>query len=135
MVDIRKAFPRKYMSALDLEGGRLSAQRVAAEMVTFKTGEPALMLTLHHKGAMPKLVRCNQTNRSILAGVWGSKTDGWLDKKIELSVEPTSMGPGIRMWPIIDSRDATASSGDAPRPDKPSNPVQRSRIEDDGIAF
>jgi hypothetical protein len=60
MVDIRKTFPRKYMSAIDLGGERLFAQIVSAEVTTFKPGEPpVLMMTLRHNGTAPNQVRCN----------------------------------------------------------------------------
>jgi hypothetical protein len=132
MVDIRKEFPRKYMSAIDLEGdARLFAQIASAEMTTFKTGDPALMLTLRHNGAAPKLVRCNQTNRQILATAFGWDTDAWINKKIELSVEPTSMGPGIRMRPITDGKTAAPPAWDPPPKSKP----QKSQIEDDEIPW
>jgi hypothetical protein len=139
MVDIRKEFPRKYMSAADLDDGQLTAQIVSAEMKTYQSGDPVLMLTLRHRGTAPKMVRCNQTNRNILAGAWGWDTDGWLDKKIELSVRPTAMGPGIAMCPAKDSQEAATASVPPPpmlsRPTKPATkpPQHKSRIEDDEI--
>jgi hypothetical protein len=60
------------------------------------------------------MVRCNQTNRSALANAWGPDTDKWLDNKIELSVQPTSMGPGIRMVPIIGGKHAAGPAGEPP---------------------
>jgi hypothetical protein len=83
MVDIRKAFPRKYMSAIDLDGERLFAQIVSAEMTTFKPGEPpVLMMTLRHNGTAPNQVRCNQTNRGTLANAFGWDTDAWATKRL-----------------------------------------------------
>jgi hypothetical protein len=105
----------------------------------FKTGEPALMLTLQHNSTAPKLVRCNQTNRNVLAAAFGWDTDGWLDKKIELWVEPTSMGPGIRMRPVGPQAIAAPESG-TPRQSpmltkSKKQPPQPSRIEDDEVPF
>jgi len=138
MVDIRREFPRKYMTAVDLDGERLFAQIASAEITTFKPGEPpVLMLTLRHNGGAPKTVRVNQGNRNTLATALGWDTDDWINKKIEMWVEPTSMGPGIRMRPVLDGKDAAASPG--PRSPTPSRavprPPQKSQIEDDEVPF
>jgi hypothetical protein len=124
------------MSAIDLDAGRLFAQIVSTEVTTFKPGDPpVLVLTLRHNSPAPSQVRCNQTNRSILATAFGWDTDAWRDQKIELWVEPTSMGPGIRMRPVGPTA-ATApdSNHPPPSPSKP-RPPQKSRIEDDEVPF
>jgi hypothetical protein len=135
------------MSAVDLDGGRMTAQIVSAEMTTFKTGEPSLMLTLQHGTPAPKLVRCNQTNRSALAGAYGWDTDAWVHKHIELWVEPTSMGPGIRMRPLDGSTQNTGPAWTPPlkstKAAPPVYPVPKSKganvgggpIEDDELPF
>jgi hypothetical protein len=143
VVNIRTQFPRKYMSAIDLDGRVLTAQIADAEMVSFSTGDPVLMLTLRHNEPAPKMVRCNLTNRGILATAWGAETDNWINKRVELSVHETAMGPGIAMRPITE-----APSGSGPErsrstgpvsppvyPAKPAKPGHTSRIEEDEVPF
>jgi hypothetical protein len=152
--DLRTAFPRKYMSAMDLvDGEPLTAQIVSADMESFRNGEPALMLTLRHNGPQPKGVRANHTNRSILSAAWGPQTDGWINKKVELTVTSTAMGPGIAVRPISDGTQRTGgpswndSSVTAraappsyppppnPMPQKPRKPVGGGPIDDDPVPF
>lgn len=134
MVDIRKEFPRKYMSAGDIDG-RLTAQITAVETIAFRNGESALMLTLRHSTPAPKMVRCNQTNRGALMGAFGYETEDWIGKKIELWVEPTSMGPGIRMRPVEERAAPEESPHPAIPPKRAPKSSDTSRIEDDEIPW
>jgi hypothetical protein len=140
VVNIRTQFPRKYMSAIDLDGRVLTAQIADAEMKTFSTGDPVLMLTLRHNEPAPKMVRCNLTNRGILASAWGTETDNWINRRVELSVHETAMGPGIAMRPIDEAPSASGPSWSptAPLPAypaKPTKPGRTSRIEEDEVPF
>jgi hypothetical protein len=154
MVDVRKAFPSKYISASDLmDGEPLTAQIVSAGMESFRTGDPALMLTQRHNGPQPKMVRANH-NRNILSAAWGPDTDNWINHKVELTVTQTAMGPGIAMRPIADSsyrarggpswndpavteRAAPPSYPPSPNPmpQKPRKPVGGGPIDDDPVPF
>jgi len=137
MVDIRKEFPRRYLTAADLGDERLTVQIVDAEVFTFKPGDPpALMLTVRSRGEPAKQVRCNQTNRNALSAAWGFNTDGWMDRQIELSVVSTQMGPGIRMQAISDDKDTAAAPAAPPGVVPPAaKQPHRSRIEDDEVPF
>jgi hypothetical protein len=146
VVDISTTFPRKYMSAIDLDGRNLTAQIVDVELKSFSTGDPVLMLTLRHNEPAPKMVRCNLTNRGILGTAWGTETDNWVGRKLELSVHETAMGPGIAMRPIEEAPSASGPSWSRStgpvsppvypaKPAKPAKPGHTSRIEEDEVPF
>ena len=88
MANINNLFPSKYLKALDFSSGPQNAimATIAMEAVT-EGGDPQPVL--YFQGQNKGLV-LNKTNGHMISHIYGPETDAWLDKPIQLYVEPVS---------------------------------------------
>lgn len=78
-------YPGKYLAALDLAGGDVTATitRIGVEEMKAKGGEteqkPILFFDNGHKPIV-----MNKTNAKVIAGMYGEETNGWIGKPVTL---------------------------------------------------
>lgn len=83
-MDIRKMFPSKWLSAIDLDGKAytLTIERVTVEELQGQHG-PEEKPAVWFKGSDKALI-LNRTNTETIMSAYGPNTDGWVNQKVEL---------------------------------------------------
>ena len=96
--DYDKIYGGKYLGHADLEGGEphLKISKVEIVKLPDKNGTEKLKFVASFEGAEKSLV-INKTNAKKLAEAYGKQRDKWIGQTVQLYVEDTNFGPGIRM--------------------------------------
>ena len=88
MANINNLFPSKYLKASDFTAGPQNAVMATIAMEAIDEGhdpKPVLYFQGQNKGLV-----LNKTNGQMIAHIYGPETDAWIDKHIQLYVEPVS---------------------------------------------
>jgi len=87
MPDYRKMFDSEYLASWDLDADTTVtiSKVVAGEVNGNKGGEKTKRPLVFFTGAKKAMV-LNKTNGKLIAGMYGTKTEDWIDKKITLYV-------------------------------------------------
>lgn len=90
--DYRTMFDNEYLGSWDLQGRDVTVTiaRVEARKLKSQRGEahkPVLYFEGKEKGFV-----CNKTNGRAIAGMYGTKTEAWVGKRITLYATTTSAG-------------------------------------------
>jgi hypothetical protein len=92
MPDYRSMFSKPYVGAWDLEGKEVTVTitevKAGSLVMNGKTDKKPIV---HFKESDKGLV-CNATNGKTIAGLYGTKTEAWIGKKITLYASTTSVG-------------------------------------------
>ena len=82
-MNINQAYPSKYISEPDLQGQPrvLTIARVGVETLDQSTGETKPIL--YFQGAKKGMV-LNVTNKNVIVLLYGTETDNWIGREIEL---------------------------------------------------
>ena len=86
-----------FLKAADIGKGRprVKVKAIHSRDFTDESGTKSkLLLEFVDKDKMMVL---NVTNTRRMAGAYGTDSDKWIGKEIELYVEDTQMGPGLRL--------------------------------------
>lgn len=86
-MDIRTAFPSKYLKAADLQGeaANLTIRAVSVEDIGDDEARPIVFFDEARKGLV-----LNRTNATTIASLYGHETDGWRGKPITLFPSETA---------------------------------------------
>lgn len=86
-----------YMKAADVrEGDVVKIERISMEEIEDRdTKTPVPTMIMHLTGYKPYILR-TKTNITMLRAFFGAETDNWVGRDVELWIEPTDLGPGIR---------------------------------------
>lgn len=100
-MDYNEFFPSKYLKADDFEDDSpiVVIKRITVEEVgKDKDRRPILFFEGEEKGIV-----LNKTNATNIARAYGTDTDGWMGKKIQIGTEMVSFNgetkPAIRLYP------------------------------------
>ena len=89
-MDIRNAFPSKYVTAGDLQGQEVpvTCDRVCLETVQSDSGRSDELPVLYFQG-MGKGLVLNKTNANVIASLYGNETERWQGQPITLYATET----------------------------------------------
>jgi hypothetical protein len=93
MPDYRGMYDKDYIGHWDLEGKPVTVtiREVKAGDLTQQGGRKSKRPLVFFEGAEKALV-LNKTNGKIIAGLYGTKTEGWVGKKITMYPTITNFG-------------------------------------------
>lgn len=96
MPDYRTMFDRDYISHFDLDGKEVTVtiSRVAAGELTANGGKKTKKPVVFFEGA-EKGLALNKTNGKTIAGLYGTKTEDWIGKRITMFTTTTSFGSEV----------------------------------------
>lgn len=101
MVDYNEFFPSKYLKADDFEDDSpvvVIARITVEEVGKDRDRRPILFFEGEAKGIV-----LNKTNASNISKAYGSDTDNWIGKKVQIGTEMVSFNgetkPAIRLYP------------------------------------
>lgn len=108
MPDYRTMYDKDYIGAWDLNGKDVTVTiaKVEAGSLTGQGGKKARKPVIHFEGK-EKGFALNATNGKVIAGMYGTKTEAWIGKKITIYPTVTSFGSDqvdcIRVRPAVPS--------------------------------
>jgi hypothetical protein len=102
-MNIETCFPSKFLKSSDLMGKRVKA--LISGVTIEEMGDGSSKPCLHFAGK-EKMLALNVTNANALKDAWGSETDGWKNREVELYAVTTQFKgqttQGLRLSPILD---------------------------------
>jgi hypothetical protein len=107
MADVNEIFAGQSLKAADLGDAEPTVVIASATVREFeKDGKTTRKIELKFSGKQKSLI-CNKTNAMRIASAFGTNTDGWIGKKIQLYVDQVEfMGDimdGVRVRPVKDA--------------------------------
>jgi hypothetical protein len=93
MPDFRTMFDKEFLYAFNLQGREVTVEieRVKAGSVTGEGGKKSKKPVCYFKGK-DKPLALNVTNCKVIAGMYGTNTDGWIGKRITIYPTTTDFG-------------------------------------------
>lgn len=102
-MNIETCFPSKFLKSADLQNKRVKA--TIAQVTIEEMGDGSTKPCLHFKGK-EKMLALNVTNATALKDAWGSETDAWKGREVELYAVTTvfkgQQTQGLRLSPVLD---------------------------------